>query len=144
VCQNMLTFISSFLILAFEIEVTQTGKPIDNGWVSLKMVSSFILIGASRTDGGVRASPFGSALIVVPNRLPIHVPVVPIGGLPMADNQKIVDSDMVPTEWRVLFSNEEWLMHRIVVYSTYGFLVIALIAHTLVYAARPWLPNIAN
>jgi hypothetical protein len=62
----------------------------------------------------------------------------------MADNQKIVDSDMVPTEWRVLFSNEEWLMHRIVVYSTYGFLVIALIAHTLVYMARPWLPNIAN
>lgn len=62
----------------------------------------------------------------------------------MADNQKIVDSDMVPTEWRGLFSNEEWLMHRIVVYSTYGFLVIALIAHTLVYAAKPWLPNIVN
>lgn len=54
------------------------------------------------------------------------------------------DTDLVPDPWKGLFSNEEWLMHRIVVYSTYGFLVIAIIAHTLVYLANPWLPNVAS
>ncbi|PJF26965.1 MAG: hypothetical protein CUN53_05835 [Phototrophicales bacterium] len=32
-------------------------------------------------------------------------------------------------------------MHDIVVKSTYGFLVIAIIAHTLVFLWRPWLGN---
>jgi light-harvesting complex 1 beta chain len=54
----------------------------------------------------------------------------------------VVDNDLVPDTWKGLFSNEEWLMHDIVVKSTYGFLVIAIIAHTLVYLWKPWLPNI--
>jgi light-harvesting complex 1 beta chain len=49
-------------------------------------------------------------------------------------------NDRVPDPWKGLFTNEEWLMHDIVVKSTYGFLVIAIIAHTLVYLANPWLP----
>ena len=51
-----------------------------------------------------------------------------------------VDNDLVPDRWKSLFTNEEWLMHDIVVKSTYGFLVIAIIAHTLVYVWQPWLP----
>jgi light-harvesting complex 1 beta chain len=50
------------------------------------------------------------------------------------------DTDLVPHPWKGLFNNEEWLMHRIVVYSTYGFLAIAILAHILVYLWRPWLP----
>lgn len=52
----------------------------------------------------------------------------------------VVENDMVPDRWKGLFSNEEWLMHDIVVKSTYGFLAIAVVAHILVYAWRPWLP----
>ena len=51
-----------------------------------------------------------------------------------------VDNDLVPVPWKVLFSNEDWLVHRIIVYTTYGFLAIAIVAHILVYAWRPWLP----
>lgn len=54
----------------------------------------------------------------------------------------IVDNDLVPDKWKGLFSNEEWLMHDIVVKSTYGFMVIAILAHLLVYLAAPWLGNI--
>lgn len=49
-------------------------------------------------------------------------------------------SDLVPDPWKTLFTNEEWLIHRIVVLSTYGFLAIAIVAHLLVYLWRPWLP----
>jgi light-harvesting complex 1 beta chain len=51
----------------------------------------------------------------------------------------MADTDLVPGPWRTLFNNDEWLMHRIVVYSTYGFLAIAIIAHILVFIWRPWL-----
>ncbi len=51
-------------------------------------------------------------------------------------------NDMVPAKWKSLFTNDEWLMHDIVVKSTYGFMVIAIIAHALVYAWKPWLGNI--
>jgi light-harvesting complex 1 beta chain len=51
-----------------------------------------------------------------------------------------VDNDLVPDRWKGLFTNEEWMMHDIVVKSTYGFLFIAIIAHTLVYIWKPWLP----
>lgn len=51
-----------------------------------------------------------------------------------------VDNDLVPVPWKVLFNNEDWLVHRIIVYSTYGFLVIAIVAHILVYLWRPWIP----
>jgi light-harvesting complex 1 beta chain len=50
------------------------------------------------------------------------------------------DSDLVPGQWKLLFSNEDWLVHSIIVYSTYGFLAIAVVAHILVYLWRPWLP----
>lgn len=71
----------------------------------------------------------------------------------MAENQRtivlteenreivIVDNDLVPDKWKGLFTNEEWLMHDIVVKATYGFLVIAVIAHTLVFLWQPWLPS---
>lgn len=51
-------------------------------------------------------------------------------------------NDMVPAPWKNLFTNEEWLMHDIAVKSTYGFMVIAIIAHALVYFWKPWLPMI--
>ena len=50
------------------------------------------------------------------------------------------DADLVPGQWKALFTNEDWLVHGIIVYSTYGFLAIAIVAHILVYLWRPWLP----
>lgn len=49
------------------------------------------------------------------------------------------DNDQVPDRWKDLFTNAEWAMHDIVVKSTYGFMVISIVAHTLVYAWQPWL-----
>jgi light-harvesting complex 1 beta chain len=56
-------------------------------------------------------------------------------------NAVVFENDMVPDPWKGLFTNEEWLMHDIVVKSTYGFMIIAIIAHTLVYLWQPWLGN---
>lgn len=47
--------------------------------------------------------------------------------------------DLVPNKWRSLFNNQDWLIHDIVVKSTYGFGVIAVISHILVLSWRPWL-----
>lgn len=52
----------------------------------------------------------------------------------------VVENDLVPSPWKTLFSNEEWLIHRIVVYTSYGGMAIAILAHILVYVWRPWLP----
>jgi light-harvesting complex 1 beta chain len=57
----------------------------------------------------------------------------------VVQESKTYNADMVPDPWKGLFTNEEWLMHDIVVKSTYGFLVIAVIAHTLVFIAAPWI-----
>lgn len=60
----------------------------------------------------------------------------------MAESTKseiVVDNDRVPEPWKGLFSNEEWLVHDIVVKSSYAFLVIAIVAHILVYLWKPWL-----
>ncbi|MEO0565619.1 MAG: light-harvesting protein [Chloroflexota bacterium] len=61
----------------------------------------------------------------------------------MSDNvvqeTKTYENDMVPDPWKGLFTNEEWLMHDIVVKAIYGFMVIAIIAHTLVFIAQPWI-----
>ncbi|MBC8160250.1 MAG: light-harvesting protein [Roseiflexaceae bacterium] len=51
-----------------------------------------------------------------------------------------VDNDLVPAPWKTLFTNEEWLTHRIIVLTSYGGLAIAIVAHILVYAWNPWLP----
>lgn len=50
------------------------------------------------------------------------------------------DNNLVPAKWRGLFNNEEWLIHDIIVKTTYGFLAIAIVAHVLVYLWSPWLP----
>jgi len=47
-------------------------------------------------------------------------------------------NDLVPSQWKSLFTNEEWLVHGIVVKSMYGFLAIAVVAHILVWAWKPW------
>jgi len=57
----------------------------------------------------------------------------------VVQESKTYENDMVPDPWKGLFTNEEWLMHDIVVKATYGFLVIAVIAHTLVFIAAPWI-----
>jgi len=57
----------------------------------------------------------------------------------MADENTMQNSDQVPDPWKGLFTNDEWLMHDIVVKATYGFLVIAIVAHTLVWLWQPWL-----
>jgi light-harvesting complex 1 beta chain len=48
------------------------------------------------------------------------------------------DNDMVPGKWKVLFNNEEWLVHDIIVKTTYGYGIVATIAHLLVWFWRPW------
>lgn len=55
------------------------------------------------------------------------------------EDNLIYANDRVPDPWKGLFTNDEWLMHKIVVYGTYGFLAIALVAHTLVWLWQPWL-----
>lgn len=60
------------------------------------------------------------------------------------DEVVIVENDLVPDRWKGLFTNEEWLMHDIVVKATYGFMVIAIIAHTLVFIAEPWLDKVGG
>jgi len=55
------------------------------------------------------------------------------------DKSVVYANDRVPDPWKGLFTNEEWLMHDIVVKSTYGFLVIAILAHTLCYLWKPWI-----
>jgi len=57
------------------------------------------------------------------------------------DEPVVYENDKVPEMWKNLFTNEEWFMHDIVVKSTYGFMVIAIIAHTLVWLWQPWLGN---
>lgn len=52
---------------------------------------------------------------------------------------EMVENDLVPSPWKALFDNEEWLVHRIVVLSTYAMVVIVLIAHLLVWMWKPWL-----
>lgn len=58
----------------------------------------------------------------------------------MEENSSLQEynNDKVPDKWKNLFTNEEWYMHDIVVKATYGFLIIAIIAHILVYLWRPW------
>jgi len=58
------------------------------------------------------------------------------------ENVVVIDNDQVPDPWKGLFTNEEWLVHDIVVKATFGFLIIAMVAHTLVYLWKPWLGNI--
>jgi light-harvesting complex 1 beta chain len=53
--------------------------------------------------------------------------------------EDVVENDLVPAQWKSLFNNAEWLVHRIVVQATYGMVVIVLIAHLLTWLWRPWL-----
>lgn len=50
------------------------------------------------------------------------------------------NNDQVPAKWKNLFTNDEWYVHDIVVKATYGFGAIAIVAHILCFAWRPWLP----
>ena len=52
----------------------------------------------------------------------------------------VADNDLVPAPWKTLFTNEEWLIHRIIVWTSYGGMAIAIVAHVLVYVWKPWLP----
>lgn len=52
----------------------------------------------------------------------------------------VADNDLVPAPWKTLFTNEEWLIHRIIVLTSYGGLAIAVVAHILTYIWKPWLP----
>jgi light-harvesting complex 1 beta chain len=57
--------------------------------------------------------------------------------------REVVENDLVPAPWKSLFTNEDWLVHDIVVKATYGMVVIVLIAHALVWFWRPWLTSVA-
>ncbi len=50
-----------------------------------------------------------------------------------------VDNDLVPSPWKTLFTNEEWLIHRIIVWTSYGGMTIAIVAHILVWLWKPWI-----
>lgn len=56
-----------------------------------------------------------------------------------AETEIVYANDQVPDPWKGLFTNDEWLMHDIVVKATYGFMVVAIVAHTLVWLWQPWL-----
>ena len=60
------------------------------------------------------------------------------------DDVVVYENDKVPDMWKNLFSNEEWFMHDIVVKVTYGFLAIAVVAHTLVWLWQPWLVAVGS
>jgi light-harvesting complex 1 beta chain len=49
------------------------------------------------------------------------------------------NNDLVPSQWKSLFTNEEWMVHGIVVKAMYGFLAIAAVAHVLVWSWKPWI-----
>jgi hypothetical protein len=53
--------------------------------------------------------------------------------------ESVYNNDQVPDMWKNLFTNEEWFMHDIVVKASYGFMVVAILSHTLVWIWRPWL-----
>lgn len=50
----------------------------------------------------------------------------------------MTDNDLVPDQWKSLFNNQEWLTHRIIVLTTYGFLAIACVAHLLMWNWIAW------
>lgn len=53
------------------------------------------------------------------------------------DKPKDEWDDLVPTRWRSIFNNQDWLMHDIYAKSIYGFLVISFVVHSLCFLWRP-------
>ena len=46
--------------------------------------------------------------------------------------------DRVPAQWKPLFNNAEWEIHKIVVAGSYAFLGLALVIHILVHSWKAW------
>lgn len=57
----------------------------------------------------------------------------------MSEHEVRYNNDMVPDKWKSLFTNEEWLMHEIVVRSTYGGAILSILVHIGVWFWQPWL-----
>ncbi len=47
-------------------------------------------------------------------------------------------NDHVPEVYRDFFNNADWTVHKFVAAGSWGFFVVAVIAHILVWAWRPW------
>ncbi|BDE07351.1 hypothetical protein WPS_26270 [Vulcanimicrobium alpinum] len=50
-----------------------------------------------------------------------------------------VDADQVPEAYRHLFNNADWTVHKFVVYGSWGFFVVAIVAHVLAYSYKPFI-----
>jgi hypothetical protein len=50
-----------------------------------------------------------------------------------------VGNDNVPEVYRPFFDNGDWVLHSFTVYGSWGFLVLAILAHILVWSWRGWI-----
>lgn len=46
-------------------------------------------------------------------------------------------NDRVPEQWKPLFTNEEWLQHRLVVVGSWMFFAIAGVVHIIMAMYKP-------
>ena len=49
-----------------------------------------------------------------------------------------VESDRVPEVYRDFFNNADWTIHKFVVGGSYGFFIVAVVAHYLTWLWKPW------
>jgi hypothetical protein len=49
-----------------------------------------------------------------------------------------VDNDRVPEDFRDLFDNSDWIIHKFVVAGSWSFFIVAVGAHIAVWLWRPW------
>jgi light-harvesting complex 1 beta chain len=49
-----------------------------------------------------------------------------------------IDDDQVPEVYRPFFNNADWTIHRFVVYGSWAFFIVAVVAHIFVWMWRPW------
>jgi hypothetical protein len=49
-----------------------------------------------------------------------------------------VGNDNVPEVYRPFFDNGDWVQHQFTVYGSWGFLLVAVIAHVFAWTWRPW------
>ena len=49
-----------------------------------------------------------------------------------------VGNDQVPDVYKDFFDNADWTIHKFVVVGSWSFLIVAIVAHILVWLWRPW------
>ena len=54
------------------------------------------------------------------------------------DRPIVPADDRVPVQWKPLFNNAEWEIHKLVVVGSWAFLGLALVIHIIVHSIQPW------